>query len=137
MKFIYFKIGIPPLVEPRISMLSANATCITSSRLHSRYQSLFLSLSLSSSGAHTLSFFLCQPDETATVKSGKILFSCAITSAASAYNRCVIGQTDEISFCSRRRAVNGAFFGRNTEFSVESRRLPDSRIRTSASRGKR
>lgn len=33
---------------------------------------------------------------------------------------CVIGQADEISVCSPRRAVNGAFFGRNAESSAVS-----------------
>lgn len=38
----------------------------------------------------------------------------------SIFNQCVIGQTDEILICSLRRAVNGAFFGRNAEFSAVS-----------------
>lgn len=51
---------------------------------------------------------------------GKDFYLCVITSAASVYNRYVIGQPDEILICSLRRAVNGAFFGRNAEFSAAS-----------------
>ncbi|XP_012528901.2 lipid storage droplets surface-binding protein 1 isoform X1 [Monomorium pharaonis] len=64
-------------------------------------------------------------------KLGKDFYLCVIKSAASVYNRCVIGQTDEILIYSLHRAVNGAFFGRNAEFSAVS---SGRRIRTRLAR---
>lgn len=93
--------------------MSANAIRISRSLLQSRYQSLLFFFSLSHRSTR-------RRRRRWRAKSGKVLFSCAVTSAASAYNRRVTGQADEISLCSRRRAVNGAFFGRNAEFSAAS-----------------